>query len=108
MLFTQKGIDIENIPPTQDALAQHMLSVGYEAGHVWGQVTIPQLRSAADFRWTREVANAQWHMKWMTLPPAGAACRAVIKCGCTKGCRNQGKCKKTDMTCNMLWKCGGC
>ena len=74
VLFTQKGRDIENIPPTQDALAQHVLRVRYEAGHVWGQATIkaPQLRSPADFGWTWEVANAQWNMKWMTLPPAGA------------------------------------
>ena len=34
VLFTEKGRDIENIPPTQDALAQHVLRVGYEAGHV--------------------------------------------------------------------------
>ncbi len=81
VLFAQKRRDIENIPPTQDALAQHVLRVEYEAGHVWGLATIkaPQLRSPADFGWTWDVANAQWHMKWMTLPPAGAACRAVIK-----------------------------
>jgi hypothetical protein len=34
MLFSNKGREIENIPPTQDALAQHLLRVGYEAGHV--------------------------------------------------------------------------
>ena len=75
VLFTQKGREIENIPPTKDALAQHVLRVGYEAGHVWGQATIkaPQLPSPADFGWTWEVANAQWNMKWMTLPPAGVA-----------------------------------
>ena len=93
VLFTQQVKEIENIPPTQDALAQHVLRVGYEAGHVWGQATIkaPQLHSPADFVWTWEVANAQWNMKWMTLTPAGAACRAVIKCGCTKGFRCQYK-----------------
>ena len=81
VLFTQKGREIENIPPTQDALAQHVLRVGYEAGHMWGQATIkdPQLPSPADFGWTWEVANAQWNIKWMTIPPAGGACRAVIK-----------------------------
>ena len=80
----QKGREIENI-------AHHVLRVvGYEAGHVWGQATIkaPQLPSPADFGWTWEVANAQWNMKWMTFPPAGAACRATIKCGCTNGCRS--------------------
>ena len=109
LLFTQQVKEIENIPPTQDALAQHVLGAGYEAGHVWGQATIkaPQLPSPADFGWTWEVANAQWNMKWMTLPPAGAACCAVIKCGCTKGFRSQYKCKKADFTCTMLCKCGG-
>ena len=34
VLFTQKGRAIENISPTQYALAQHVLRVGYEAGHV--------------------------------------------------------------------------
>ena len=69
VLFTQKGRKIENIRPTQDALAQHVLRVRYEAGHVWGQATIkaPQLPSLADFGWTWEVANAQWNMKWMRM-----------------------------------------
>ena len=40
VLFTQKGREIGNIPSTQDALAQHVLRVGYEAGHVCGQATI--------------------------------------------------------------------
>ena len=96
MLFAQQVKEIENIPPTQDALAQHVLRVGYEAGHVWGQATIkaPQLPSPADFGWTWEVANAQWNMKWMTLTPAGVACRAVIKYGCTKGFRSQYKSRR--------------
>ena len=56
VLFTQQVKEIENIPPTSDAvpLAQHVLRVGYEAGHMWGQATIkaPQLPSPADFGWT--------------------------------------------------------
>ena len=65
VLFTHKVREIENIPLTQDALAQHVLIVGYEAGHVWGQATIkaPQLRSPANFGCTWEVAHEQWNMK---------------------------------------------
>ena len=57
---------------------------------MWGQATLkaPQLPSPADCGWTWEVANAQWNMKWMILPPDGAASRVVIKCGCTKGLRS--------------------
>ena len=110
MLFTKKGREIENIPPTQDALVQHLLRVGYEAGHVWSQAIIkaPQLPSPADFGWIWDMCSAHWKIKWMTLPPAGEACRAIIKCGCTKGCRAQCKCKKAALICTTLCKCGGC
>ena len=70
-LFTQKGREIENIPPTPDALAQHVMRVSYEAGHVWGQATthVPQLPSPPNFGWTWELASAQCgpcsHDMWM-------------------------------------------
>lgn len=103
VLFTQKGREIENIPPTQDALSQHLLRVGYAACHVWGQamITTPQLPSPADFGWTWDDSSSQWKISWMTLPPAGEACRAVIKCGCTKGCRAHCKCMKADLKCTI-------
>lgn len=33
----------------------------------------------------------------MDLPPAGAMCRAVIKCGCTTGCRGRCRCIKDNL-----------
>ena len=52
MLFTQKGREIEDIPSIQDALAQHLLRVGYEAGHVWGQAMTdaPQLPKSSSLQ----------------------------------------------------------
>ena len=37
-LFTQKGSDIENIPPTRDALHQHAPRVGFQAVLVMSEV----------------------------------------------------------------------
>ena len=110
VLFTQKGREIENIPPTQDALAQHLFRVGYQAGHVWSQAMTkkPQLPSPAEFGWIWNESSTEWNIKWMNLAPAGEACRAVIKCGCTKGCMGRCKCKKADLACNTLCACGGC
>uniref|UniRef100_UPI00358E9C5E uncharacterized protein n=1 Tax=Myxine glutinosa TaxID=7769 RepID=UPI00358E9C5E len=109
-LFTQKGRSIENIPPTQDVLYQHLLRVGYQAGHVWGQALLkaPHLPSPAEFGWTRKNNLAEWEVMWRNLPPAGAACRAVIKCGCIKGCRGSGKCAEENLPCTLLCKCSGC
>ena len=107
-LFTRKQRQIENIPPTQDALYQHMLRVGYQAGHVWGQSLVkqPLLPSPADFGW--KYSLNRWVAKWMTLPPAGEACRTVINCGCLKGCKGLCRCLKAELPCTKLCKCGGC
>ena len=107
-LFTQKGREIENLPPTQDALLQHLLRVGYQAGHVWGQALVqsPTLPNPADYGWMH--ATDGWQINWMTLPPAGMACRAIIKCGCTKGCKGKCKCVKEGLRCTTLCGCHGC
>ena len=109
-LFTQKGREIDKIPRTKDALRQHVIRAAYQAGHVWGQALLkaPQLPSPEEFGWKRENASAQWEVKWTNLPPAGAACRAVVKCRCVKGCRRQRKCVKENLPRTLLCKCGGC
>ena len=109
-LFAHKGRDIENIPPTQDALKQHLLRVGYQAGHIWGQALMkaPSVPSPEDFGWSRKNDTEEWQVKWTTLPPAGMACRAILKCSCTKGCNGKCQCKKASLSCTMLCKCGGC
>ena len=38
-LFAQKSREIENIPPTTDALEEHAKRAIYQACHVWGQST---------------------------------------------------------------------
>ena len=74
-LFTQNGREIDNIRSTKDALRQHVLRAGYQAGHVWGQVLLkaPQLPSP-EFGWKRENVSSQWEVKWT---PAGVVCCAV-------------------------------
>ena len=110
VLFTEKGREIEGIPPTKDALFQHLLRVGHQAEHVWGQALLkePHLPSPLEFGWKRKTDSDEWLPIWMTLPPAGQACRAVIKCGCTKACRGKCRCVKEQLRCTSLCKCGGC
>ena len=39
-LFTKKGCSIENIPPSQAVLEQHVKRAMYQAGNVWGQAIV--------------------------------------------------------------------
>ena len=45
--------NIENIPPTQAALDQHIKRSSYQSGHVWGQSleVHPELPDVTDCRW---------------------------------------------------------
>ena len=50
MLFAKGSRTLENIPPTQGALLQHVKRAAFQAGHVWGQALQSQqeLPSPAD------------------------------------------------------------
>ena len=61
VLSPQKGGYIGNIPPTRDVLAQHLLRVGYIAGHLWQQSTAkaPALLSPAEIGRSWDAESAQ-------------------------------------------------
>lgn len=108
-LFSQGGRAIENIPPTQAALLEHLKRATYQGGHVWGQalVVAPVLPSPADWGWVEEVN--EWRPFWTTLPEASEVCYELIKCGCKKACGGKCKCKKNALKCTELCGCqGGC
>ena len=52
-LVTRRSRALENIPPTQAALKQHILRTAYQAGHVCGQSLQKEaiLPSPANWRW---------------------------------------------------------
>ena len=60
--YSLRNAGIENIPPTQDALDQQVLRVGYEAGHVWGQAMIKAPHIPRDGGRLRRGASPGWRM----------------------------------------------
>ena len=70
-LFTRKNRQMENLPPTTDALYQHVLRAALQAGHVWAQSLVldPILPSPEDFGWKK--ADSKWEVRthsWCSLP----------------------------------------
>ncbi|MES9882295.1 MAG: hypothetical protein ABW185_15600 [Sedimenticola sp.] len=94
-MFAQGNRKLENIPPTADALEQHVKRAAYQAGHIWGQalVAAPTLQSPDDWGWRRDDGGS-WSPMWTTLPEASEACRELIKCRCKKGCSGRCNCVK--------------
>lgn len=107
-MFSQGTKSIENIPPTQAALEQHVKRAHFQAGHVWGRSLVPlqELPSAADWGW-HQTADEGWKPTWTSLPEASKACSELIRCGCKRACRGLCKCTKANLPCTSLCFCNG-
>ena len=107
-LFAQKSREIENIPPTADALEEHAKRAVYQAGHVWGQSLVCQqeLPSPASFGWKWK-GDSCWIPDWMKLPVVQTACTELISCHCKSSCKGNCKCCKANLPCTSLCGCDG-
>ena len=105
-LFAHKGRTLENIPPTQAALKQHIKRACYQA-NIWNQSLIskPELLNPSDWGWTKDTSG--WQPLWTTLPEAAKSFQELIHCGCKKLCTGHCKCKKAALKCTALCWCSG-
>lgn len=105
-LFTQKSRTLENIPPTQAALKEHIKRTCYQA-NCWNQALVldPVMPDPSDWGWTKE--RTEWQPLWTTLPEASKSCRELIRCRCEKGCTGRCKCAKAALKCTDLCFCSG-
>ncbi|KAG0714105.1 LINE-1 retrotransposable element ORF2 protein [Chionoecetes opilio] len=103
-LFAHKSRALENIPPTQAALQQHIKRASLQ-GNCWNQTLVlnPELPIPSDWGWTKEASG--WQPLWTTLPSA-KSCHELIHCGCKKGCTGRCKCTKAALNAELL-KAGG-
>jgi hypothetical protein len=106
-LFAKRN-SVQRIPPTYDALEQHMKRSLFQGGYVWGQVLVPQpvLPSPTSWGW-RHTEDGSYEPLWTTLPEASKSCLELVSCGCKKGCRNRCKCKNANLQCTGLCVCEG-
>ena len=84
-LFCQRNTSMDRLPPTQNALLQHIRRAVYQAG-VWTTSihTLQVVPSPQDYGWTK--AADSWAPIWMTIPEASRSCRELIRCSCKGNC----------------------
>ncbi len=103
-----KGRQLDNIPPTEAALREHVKRAAYQAGQVWGQslIQMQELPSPEQYGWTK--VDDKWCPFWTQLPEASKTCKELVKCGCKKSCDSKRcKCTKADLPCTELCFCKG-
>lgn len=105
-LFAQKSRSLENIPPTQAVLIQHIKRASYQA-NIWNQALIPDPQLPSPSNWGWQQSSEGWAPLWTTLPEASVSCYELIHCGCKKGCAGRCKCVKAALKCTALCSCSG-
>ena len=107
ILFSKGNRTLENIPPTQGALQEHVKRAAYQAGHVWSQAlkATPQIPSPAEWGW--RYTGQYWTPKWTSLPDASSVCKELLHCGCKKSCAGRCKCAQASLDCTQLCACSG-
>ena len=102
VLFAQGNKSIENIPPTQAALAQQIKKGAHQAGHVWGSAFAYAGTPKSGRVGFAPITPKGWSPKWTTLAEASKACSELISCGCKRACRGLCKCTKANLPCTAL------
>ena len=104
-MFARKQRPYEAIPPTRDALLQHVKRAAYQAGCIWSQSTVcqPETQSPADWGWTKK--GDLWQIFWTELLPIAESCEQLTKCGCKSECHGRCKCYRFGLTCTILCCC---
>lgn len=95
------------LPPTLAALIQHILRAAYQAGQIWGRVSVnfdSEVPSAEGWGWTKTTTGS-WTPHWTDLSWIWEACR----CGCQKTPCDSKRCMcvRNDLPCTPACKCHG-
>ena len=106
-MFTQ-GRQMDCIPPTKNALIQHIKQANYQGCFIWGNCLFPSpnIPLPSQMGWEKNADNL-WQPTWMTIQEASKSCQELIKCGCKQRCGGCCKCTKAALCCTALYKCSG-
>ena len=98
---------MEKLPPTQDALLQHVKRVAYRAG-IWctSEHSEQHAPMPEGWGWALDKKSQSWVPVWNTLPLAAKACSELVKCSCkSEGRGSKCGCKKANWKCTDFCSC---
>ena len=84
-LFKKKRRTLKNIPPTEDALVQHLKRSMLQA-NIWTSCLRLQLPEIDFSKWGWIVDENGVHPLWTISDEASKACIELHKCGCKRQC----------------------
>ena len=104
-LYFTRSQNIEQIPPTANALLLHIRRAIYQSG-IWSRCILESQNcpSPQNYGWM-ENTDKKWYPVWMTQNEAIKETREFVKCGCKTSCGSgRCKCKAADLKCTKCTK----
>ena len=104
--FSGETKTLENIPPTQAALFQHIKRALLQASFYWNQATsvCQRIPDHSEWDWRRD-GDGIWSPYCTSLADASKTCSIILHCGCEKSCTGNCKCCRAAVGCTTLCKC---
>lgn len=88
-LLLHKGKYFENMPPSSDALHQHILRAAHQSGHVWGNMTnkAPDPVSPTEWGWQQESPDSAPTPVYTTIHTISRKLPELVVCQCKGDCK---------------------
>ena len=103
-IFCHRNQNMEQLPPTEDALLQHCKRVIYQMS-LWAlsDESNPHIPPPSEYGW--EKSGNEWKPVWITIPEVSENCRKLyLKCSCKGNCTHC-NCGKHNLKCTRLCNC---
>ena len=108
LLFKGGKYAEEQLPPTLDALKQHLLRCNYQA-YIWKHATSPQLNMPSFLQYGWIMDGDELKIKWLSNEVAPDSILNFVSCKCASGCETRRcSCRKAELTCSDLCQCSNC
>ena len=107
-MFAAKATQSEHLPPTKDALQQHVLQANYQAG-IWMRSlqARPEIPDPAGNGW--RVVDDCLTVEWMLQRPAPDELLVLVHCRCQTGCASgRCSCVRAGLPCTDACSCEDC
>ncbi|KAG7160798.1 hypothetical protein Hamer_G025792 [Homarus americanus] len=106
-LFFHKGRDFDHMPPSSDALHQHIRRATYQSGQVWGNSLQkdPQPVSPTEWGWEQETLDTVPVPVYITIPTISRKIPELSICCCSSECKPPCTCCMNEQPCTTLCGC---
>ena len=111
LMFSHSLRSLDSIPPTKNALFQHIKRALLVAAFIWKQYLskTPEIPKPSEWGWEWNTRTKEWVPYWTDLSDVSQACSLLIHCGCSVACKGNCNCHQAGLRCSSLCKCeGGC